>query len=82
MKSRGFPGPFIPLDATRGAAFGLAAAKSWSRNRYTAARPTPSARMKTSEDEAEPIAEVEKAAKGKAEEKVVRLVSVMGNNLV
>jgi len=51
MKSRGFPEPLVALDDAIGAVFGLDAANSWSRKRYSAARMTPTERITISETE-------------------------------
>ena len=51
IKSRGLAEPLACLE-TGGIVLGFDAEKSWSRNRYKAARTTPIDRIKTSEEEA------------------------------
>jgi len=73
IKSRGLPEPLTSLEVATGATLGLDAAKSWSRNKYKAARTTPTDRTKTSDDEVAII-----TVAGKADENVVRLEDVIG----
>lgn len=52
MKSLGLPPPAFAFEEDKGTDLGVDAAKSWSRNRYSAARITPRVRTRTSDDEA------------------------------
>jgi len=73
IKSRGLPEPFSVeafFAEAMGAYLGFEAPKSWSRNRYAAARPAPMERMTISEEEVDDDM-VNLRAKGNAEDKAV-----------
>ena len=72
MKSRGLPDPLACFEAAIGATLGFDAANSWSRNKYRAARTTPTDRIKTSDGEVAIV-----IVAGKAGENVVRLEDVI-----